>query len=109
MGHVMPGSGVKILSDIAGCGPEIKNGDKVRVRYDIQLNRGECLAKDLETTFTVGDRNVVAGLRYGLEGMSVGGIRRFKASPHLCYRDQELDRIPKNAVLVFDITKLDIL
>ena len=54
-------------------------------------------------TYEVADRNAVAGFRYGLEGMRIGGVRKFKASPHLCYRDLELDGIPKNAVLIFDI------
>jgi len=35
--------------------------------------------------------------------------RRFKASPHLCYRDKELARIPKNAVLIVDIKHVEIL
>jgi FKBP-type peptidyl-prolyl cis-trans isomerase len=105
----MPKSGIKILSDTPGAGAEIKKGDRVRVSYDIQLNRGDYLAKDQETIFTVGDREQVAGFRYGMEGMKVGGTRKFRASPHLCYRDLELERIPKNAVLVFDIKNVDVL
>jgi FKBP-type peptidyl-prolyl cis-trans isomerase len=104
----MPKSGVKIVSDNPGAGPELKKGDRVRVRYSVQLNRGDYLAKDEETIFTVGDRNTIAGFRYGLEGIRAGGTRRFRASPHLCYRDAELARIPKNAVLVFDITDVEI-
>src|SRR5580704_9063108 len=105
----MPKSGIKIVSDSPGTGAELKKGDRVRVRYDIQLNHGDYLAKDQEATFTMGDREMVAGFRYGLEGMRAGGVRRFRASPHLCYREQELERIPKNAVLVFDIKKVEIL
>jgi FKBP-type peptidyl-prolyl cis-trans isomerase len=105
----MPKSGIKIVSDTPGTGAEIKKGDRVRIRYDVQLNRGDFLARDQETTFTVGDREQVAGFRYGMEGMKVGGTRTFRASPHLCYRDQELERIPKNAVLVFDIKNVDVL
>jgi FKBP-type peptidyl-prolyl cis-trans isomerase len=105
----MPKSGIKIVSDTPGTGAEIKKGDRVRVRYDIQLNRGDYLARDQETIFTVGDREQAAGFRYGMAGMKVGGTRKFRASPHLCYRDQELERIPKNAVLVFDIKNVDVL
>ena len=99
----MPKSGIKIISDTPGTGAEIKKGDKVLVRYDCQLNRGDYLARDKEFTFTFGDRNQVAGFRYGLEGMRAGGIRIFRASPHLCYRDLKLEGIPKNAVLIFEI------
>jgi FKBP-type peptidyl-prolyl cis-trans isomerase len=105
----MPKSGIKIVSDTPGTGEEIKKGDKVRVRYDIQLNRGDYLARDQELVFMLGDRELVAGFRYGCEGMRVGGTRKFRASPHLCYRDQELARIPKNAVLIFDVKNVELL
>lgn len=105
----MPKPGIKIVSDTPGNGPELKPGDRVRLRYDIQLNRGDFLAKNQETILTMGDRECVAGLRYGLEGIRVGGTRRFRAGPHLCYRDEELADIPKNAVLVFDIKHVEIL
>jgi FKBP-type peptidyl-prolyl cis-trans isomerase len=103
----MAKSGIKIVAETLGGGPELKKGDRVRVRYDIRLNRGEVLATDQEMTYTVGDRSLIAGFRYGLEGMRIGGTRSFRASPHLCYRDEELDRIPKNAVLVFDIRRVE--
>ena len=105
----MPKSGIKIVSDTPGTGPELKPGDRVRLRYDIQLNHGDFLAQDQETEFAVGDRDLVAGFRYGVEGMRAGGTRRFRAGPHLCYRDVELGRIPKNAVLIFDIKSVQIL
>ncbi len=101
--------GIKIISDIPGSGPEIKEGDKVRVAYDIQLNQGELISQNEELIFTVGDRELVAGFRYGLEGMRVGGARRFRASPHLCYRDPALATVPENAVLVFDIKNVELL
>jgi FKBP-type peptidyl-prolyl cis-trans isomerase len=37
-------SGIKIVSEKPGNGPELKNKDRVRVTYDIQLNHGEFLA-----------------------------------------------------------------
>ncbi|HEY2250342.1 MAG TPA: FKBP-type peptidyl-prolyl cis-trans isomerase [Planctomycetaceae bacterium] len=104
----MPKSGIKIVSDTRGFGPELKKGDRVRLKYDIQLNRGDYLARDRDEVWTMGDRETIAGFRYGLEGMRVGGTRRFKASPHLCYRDAELERIPKNAVLIIDIKHVEI-
>ena len=73
----MPKSGIKILSDTPGTGPALKRGDRVRLIYDIQFNRGDFLVKDQEATWTVGDRNFVAGFRYGLEGIRAGGIHIF--------------------------------
>ena len=104
----MPNSGIKIVSETLGSGPELKKGDRVRLRYDIQLSRGDFLIKDQEAVWTVGDRNFVAGFRYGLEGIRAGGTRRFRASPHLCYRDAEVAGIPKNAVLICDIKHVEI-
>lgn len=104
----MPKSGIKIVSETVGSGPELKKGDRVRLRYDVQLNRGDFIARNRDEVWTVGDREAIAGFRYGLEGMRAGGTRRFRASPHLCYRDAELEKIPKNAVLIFDIKYVDI-
>jgi FKBP-type peptidyl-prolyl cis-trans isomerase len=104
----MPKSGIKIVSDTPGSGPELKKGDRVRLRYDIQLNRGDFLAKDRDEVWTVGDKEAIAGFRYGLERMRAGGTRRFRAGPHLCYRDTALEKIPKNAVLIFDIKRVEI-
>lgn len=103
----MPKSGIKILSDTPGSGAEPKKGDRVSLRYDILLNNGDVVVRDQESVWTVGDRNFVAGFRYGLEGMRLGGTRKFKASPHLCFRDTEVGGIPKNAVLICDIKRFE--
>ena len=99
----MPKSGIKIIEETLGSGSEFKKGDRVKLKYDIQFNRGDFLIQNQEMVLTIGDRNYVAGFRYGLEGMRAGGTRKFRASPHLCYRDQELPNVPKNAVLIFSI------
>jgi len=106
--HTMPKSGIKIVADTPGSGPELKRGDRVRLRYDVLLNRGDYIARNRDEIWTVGDREAVAGFRYGLEGMRAGGARRFRASSHLCYRDAELEKIPKNAVLIFDVKHVEI-
>jgi FK506-binding nuclear protein len=104
----MPKSGIKILSETPGTGPELKKGDRVRLRYDCQLNRGDFLLRDRELVHTVGNRHTVAGFNYGLVGMRAGGTRRFRASPHLCYRDKGAGSVPKDAVLIFDIKYVEI-
>lgn len=104
----MPKTGIKIIEETLGTGPELKKGDRVRIKYDIQLNRGDYLARDQESEWIVGDRNFVAGFRYGIEGLRVGGTRRFRASPHLCYQDAGCGNIPKNAMLIVDIKYVEI-
>ncbi len=100
---------IKILSEEMGKGPELKKGDRVRLRYRMQLHRGEFLGEEQVCETTMGSRELIAGFRYGLEGMRAGGTRKFRASPHLCYRDGAVPGVPKNAVLIFDIQSVEIL
>jgi FKBP-type peptidyl-prolyl cis-trans isomerase len=100
--------GIKILEDSVGTGPLLETGNRVKIRYDIHLNRGDCVVQDAESTITLGDRAYIAGFIYGLEGMRAGGTRRFRASPHLCYRDLGISTIPKNAILVFTIKSVQL-
>jgi len=105
----MPKPGIKIVCETLGSGPAVKKGDRVRVLWDASLNRGETVWLNQETVLTIGDRNTIAGFNYGLEGMRTGGSRRFRASPHLCYRDAQVGKIPPNAVLIFDIKQVELL
>ena len=107
-GEPMAKKGIKIISDAPGDGPVLTKGVRVRVKYDIQLTKGEFLAKDQESVWVVGDREVVAGFRYGLDGMRIGGTRSFRASPHLCYREVGASTVPKSAVLIFTIKNLQL-
>lgn len=104
-----PKPGIKILSETPGPGPEIRKGDRVRIIYDVLLNKGDLIHGEAQVDLTVGDRQHIAGFLYGLEGMRAGGVRKFKAGPHLCYRDQAAGPIPANAALIFDIKHLAIL
>lgn len=89
-----------------GSGQPAARGDTVTIRYDLYLNRGDSVDSG-QLTFTLGNRDVIAGLEYAIEGMREGGQRRFRVSPHLAYRDRGVpDRIPPNAVLVFDVELL---
>ena len=97
-------SGLKIENETVGTGNVAGRGDAVTVVYDLYLNRGDTIRSRETTEFTLGKRTVIAGLEYGVEGMRVGGRRKFRVSPHLAYRDEGVpDVIPKNAVLIFDI------
>jgi FKBP-type peptidyl-prolyl cis-trans isomerase len=100
--------GITILADHPGSGRALQPGDRVRLRYSVQLHHGDYMVRDEPLEYTMGDRQHVAGFRYGLEGLRVGGTRRFQASPHLCYRDQEVENIPKNALLIFEISHVEL-
>ena len=99
-----PISGLVIEEAKLGAGVAAHRGDRVTGRYSGFLNRGDAFQTDVITSFTLGERNVIAGVEHGLEGMRVGGIRKLRVSPHLAYRDAGiLGVIPPNAVLVFEI------
>ena len=99
--------GIKIIEDTIGDGATVKSGDSIKIKYDIFLNKGEKIKSDV-CNMVLSDRNMIAGLNYGIEGMNVGVIRKFKASPHLCYRDEGvIDKIPQNAVLIFEVHLLE--
>jgi len=80
----MPKTGIKITEETIGAGPELKKGDTVRLRYDIQLNQGDYLVRDQECEWMVGDRNFVAGFRYGIEGLRVGGTLSLRTIIEAC-------------------------
>ena len=102
-------SGIKLESETLGDGREARRGDTVTVSYDLALNHGDVVQSLDSYSFTIGKRDVIAALDYGVQGMRVGGRRCFRAGPHLGYRDKGVEGIiPANAVLVFDVTLLSI-
>jgi FKBP-type peptidyl-prolyl cis-trans isomerase len=65
--------------------------------------------RDVVISFAVGERNIIAGLSHGVEGMRVGGRRRLRVGPHIVYRDRGVPAIvPPNAKLTFDVELLSI-
>jgi FKBP-type peptidyl-prolyl cis-trans isomerase len=102
-------AGVKLDSESIGDGRVATRGDTVTISYDLMLNRGDVVQSFNTYAFTLGSRDVIAALDYGVEGMAVGGRRRFYAGPHLGYRAVGVDGvIPPNAVLHFDVQLLGI-
>ena len=87
-----------------GEGSTVERNSTVDVVYTLSLNRGDLVQRDMPVTFRLAERNVIAGLRYGVEGMRASGQRRVSVGPHLAYRDVGVPpRVPADAVLVFDI------
>ncbi len=102
-------SGVKLLSETQGTGEPIKKGDTVKVRLNGWLNQGQQIQENYLGEIVVGNREVIPGIDYSIEGMRQGGKRKVKISPHLSYREAGVEnRIPPNAVLVYEIEVLEI-
>lgn len=100
--------GVKVRDLRVGEGAVAERGTTVTVRYDGFLRRGDRF-QSTTYTFDLSRREVIAGLRYGVEGMRVGGLRRLTVSPHLAYGGAGVPGvIPPDAVLVFEVELIDV-
>ena len=102
------GRGGVEFEDLAiGDGPVVGRGASVEISYTLALNKGDIVESDKHCRFRLGERRVVAGLEYGVEGMRVGGERRVRVGPHLAYRDKSIPgKVPANAVLEFTVKLL---
>jgi FKBP-type peptidyl-prolyl cis-trans isomerase len=101
--------GVRIEEVKLGEGPLAERGRRVTVRYDGFLGRGDAFQRGVIASFTLGRREVIAGLESGVEGMRAGGRRRVRVSPHLGYGDRGVPgAVPVGAVLFFDVELLSV-
>jgi FKBP-type peptidyl-prolyl cis-trans isomerase len=92
-----------------GDGAVAERGSTVEIEYSLFLNRGDCVQQSQLQTFRIGERRVVAGLEYSVEGMRAGGKRLIRVGPHLAYRDTGVpETIPANAVLEFHVSLLSV-
>lgn len=92
-----------------GSGAMAARGCAVEVEYSLFLNHGDSVHENKKYSFRIGERRVIAGLEYGVEGMRVGGKRRVRVGPHLAYREVGVpDTIPANAVLEFRVSLLSV-
>jgi len=96
-----------------GNGPEVKQGDHVKVQYTGKLSKTNFTfdtsvgKKPFE--FTIGQGSVIKGWEQGVVGMKVGGKRKLTIPSKLGYGDAgSPPKIPGKATLVFDIELLQI-
>ncbi len=106
-------SGVKVKDIVPGTGVEATRGKTVAANVRLFLNRGTELTAALtggpRMVIDLARRDCIPGLRYGIEGMSVGGQREVIISPHLAYgADGVPGHVPPNAVIRGRIELLDV-
>jgi hypothetical protein len=117
----MQRSGITLVEDTPGDGPEVERGRVYRVRLKLWLNRGEPIRWEqpwglidrarleddgatLVSDLRVDRENLFPGLFQGIEGMRLGGRRKLKISPHLAYGDKGIPgRVPPGAVILAEI------
>lgn len=85
----------------AGKGDDIVNeSHSCFVTMNIRLNKGQLVRKLSDYEISYNDRNVIAGVRYGILGMACGEIRKLIIPPHLGYGNAGLpDHVPPHSVL----------
>ncbi len=96
----------------SGEGEEVRGGETVTVHYVGMLESGELfdssVGRNMPFTFTVGAGQVIQGWDEGFLGMKVGEKRKLTIPPEMGYGDREIDVIPANSTLIFEIELLEI-
>lgn len=96
--------GIKILDEKVGNGSLVTAKDSVIIIHSCYLSKGQPLYENRRECIALNNRELIAGFRYGIEGMRVGGRRKYQASPHLCYREIGVPgSIPPNALLIYEV------
>jgi FKBP-type peptidyl-prolyl cis-trans isomerase len=108
VGLVSAQSTLQIKDNKVGTGAEAVNGSTVSVHYTGWLMNGTKFDSSRDRgqlfTFTIGQRQVIAGWEQGVQGMKVGGQRELIIPPHMGYGSRGAGGvIPPDATLRFDI------
>jgi hypothetical protein len=113
-------SGIDLLADAPGSGSPVERHKWYQIKLRMWLHRGDSIrwsrawgtsparleddGATLVTHVRIDREQLIAGLFYGCEGMSVGGKRKLRIAPHLAYREQGVPGvIPANALLTAEI------
>jgi hypothetical protein len=105
--------GIEIRDLTVGTGDEATKDSVVLVDVRTFLRRGDEVGRSpffgTKNLIDLGRRDHIAGLRYGIPGMRVGGTREIVISPHLAYGKEGVPgSIPANALLRCEVELLEI-
>ena len=105
-------SGLRYLVEREGTGPNVKNGDSVKVHYRLTLMDGQEIDNSFDRgePFTVipGRGQVIPGWEEGLLLTKKGGVYKLIIPPDLGYGPRGGGPIPPNSTLIFDIEIVDV-
>jgi hypothetical protein len=105
--------GIKILKETEGTGAEAARGKTLIINMRMFLPNGSELAEvnryGQRRRINLARRDEIAGVRYGLEGMRVGGHRLFSIRPHLAYGEAGIPgQIPPNSEIHCEVDLLEV-
>jgi len=105
-------SGLKYAIVSSGDGPSVEAGKVLTVQYSGYLQDGtlfdSSVERDEPIQFVVGQGQVIPGWDEGMLLLKKGDKARFIVPPQLGYGDMELEKIPANSTLIFDVEIVDI-
>jgi peptidylprolyl isomerase len=105
-------SGLKYAVVKEGEGNFADSGSVVTVHYTGYLENGtkfdSSVERDEPFSFMLGMGQVIPGWEEGLKLMKKGTKARLILPPNLAYGEVELEKIPANSTLIFDVEMLDI-
>ena len=105
-------SGLKYAIINEGDGPLAEAGKLVTVNYSGYLEDGTMFDSSVERddpiSFPVGQGQVIPGWDEGMQLLKKGSKARFIIPPQLGYGEMELEKIPKNSTLIFDVELVDV-
>jgi len=105
-------SGLKYAIIQEGDGPMPEPGKLVTVHYSGYLQDStmfdSSVERDEPITFTVGQGQVIPGWDEGMQLLKKGSKARFIIPPKLGYGEMQIEKIPVNSTLIFDVELLDV-
>lgn len=103
-------SGLGIFDRVEGEGAQVQAGDQVTIAYTAYLLDGCAFDSTLvREPVTMPLEGVIPGMREGLIGMRVGGLRRLYIPPELAYGSAGAGEvIGPDEALVFEVELLDL-
>jgi peptidylprolyl isomerase len=105
-------SGLKYAVINDGAGNFADSGNVVTVHYSGYLEDGtkfdSSVERDEPFSFLLGMGQVIPGWDEGIKLMKKGSKVKLLVPPHLAYGAMELEKIPANSTLLFDIELLDV-
>ncbi|AXI02476.1 FKBP-type peptidyl-prolyl cis-trans isomerase [Aquirhabdus parva] len=104
---------LQIIDLLVGEGKACVKGALITTQYTGQLEDGTVFDSSYDRgqpfQCVIGTKRVIQGWDQGLMGMKVGGKRKLFVPAHLGYGERQINKIPLNSNLIFEIELLEVL